>query len=35
MLIAGYLGFVFSGYLVKWFGVTLRAWGRSDAQATN
>ena len=25
--IAGYLGSVFSGYPVKWFGVTLPAWG--------
>jgi cytochrome b561 len=25
--LAGYLGSVFSGYPVKWFGVTLPAWG--------
>jgi cytochrome b561 len=25
--VAGYLGSVFSGYPVKWFGVTLPAWG--------
>ena len=27
---AGYLGSVFSGYPVKWFGVTLPAWGWKD-----
>jgi len=27
MPLAGYLGSVFSGYPVKWFGVTLPAWG--------
>jgi cytochrome b561 len=27
---AGYLGSVFSGYPVKWFGVTLPAWGWSS-----
>jgi len=27
MPVAGYLGSVFSGYPVKWFGVTLPAWG--------
>jgi len=27
MPIAGYLGSVFSGYPVKWFGITLPAWG--------
>ena len=31
MPLAGYLGSVFSGYPVKWFGVTLPAWGwKSD-----
>jgi cytochrome b561 len=30
MPIAGYLGSVFSGYPVKWFGVTLPAWGWKD-----
>lgn len=29
MPLAGYLGSVWSGYPVKWFGVTLPAWGRS------
>ena len=28
--VAGYLGSVFSGYPVKWFGVTLPAWGWSS-----
>lgn len=27
MPLAGYLGSVFSGYPVKWFGITLPAWG--------
>jgi cytochrome b561 len=31
MPIAGYLGSVFSGYPVKWFGITLPAWGWKDA----
>ena len=31
MPIAGYLGSVFSGYPVKYFGVTLPAWGWKDA----
>jgi cytochrome b561 len=30
MPLAGYLGSVFSGYPVKWFGVTLPAWGWKD-----
>jgi cytochrome b561 len=30
MPVAGYLGSVFSGYPVKWFGVTLPAWGWND-----
>jgi cytochrome b561 len=30
MPIAGYLGSVFSGYPVKWFGITLPAWGWND-----
>jgi cytochrome b561 len=30
MPIAGYLGSVFSGYPVKWFGVTLPGWGWKD-----
>ena len=30
MPIAGYLGSAFSGYPVKWFGVTLPAWGWND-----
>jgi len=29
--LAGYLGSVFSGYPVKWFGVTLPAWGWPSA----
>lgn len=29
MPLAGYLGSVWSGYPVKWFGLTLPAWGRS------
>jgi len=29
MPVAGYLGSVWSGYPVKWFGITLPAWGRS------
>ncbi len=29
MPLAGYLGSVLSGYPVKWFGITLPAWGRS------
>jgi cytochrome b561 len=29
MPVAGYLGSVWSGYPVKWFGLTLPAWGRS------
>lgn len=28
--LSGYLGSVFSGYPVKWFGVTLPAWGFDD-----
>ena len=28
MPVAGYLGSVWSGYPVKWFGITLPAWGR-------
>lgn len=28
--VAGYLGSVFSGYPVKWFGITLPAWGWKD-----
>jgi cytochrome b561 len=31
MPVAGYLGSVFSGYPVKWFGFTLPAWGWKDA----
>ena len=32
MPLAGYLGSVFSGYPVKWFGITLPAWGwKSEA----
>ena len=31
MPLSGYLGSVFSGYPVKWFGVTLPAWGWKDA----
>jgi cytochrome b561 len=31
MPLAGYLGSVFSGYPVKWFGITLPAWGWKDA----
>jgi len=31
MPIAGYLGSVFSGYPVKYFGITLPAWGWKDA----
>jgi cytochrome b561 len=30
MPLSGYLGSVFSGYPVKWFGVTLPAWGWKD-----
>jgi cytochrome b561 len=30
MPVAGYLGSVFSGYPVKWFGMTLPAWGWKD-----
>ena len=30
MPLAGYLGSVFSGYPVRWFGVTLPAWGWRD-----
>ena len=30
MPLAGYLGSVFSGYPVRYFGVTLPAWGRND-----
>ena len=30
MPVAGYLGSVFSGYPVKWFGLTLPAWGWKD-----
>jgi cytochrome b561 len=30
MPLAGYLGSVFSGYPVKWFGITLPAWGWKD-----
>lgn len=30
MPLAGYLGSVFSGYPIKWFGVTLPAWGWRD-----
>src|SRR5438105_22803 len=30
MPLAGYLGSVFSGYPVRWFGVTLPAWGWKD-----
>ncbi len=30
MPVAGYLGSVFSGYPVKWFGQTLPAWGWAD-----
>jgi cytochrome b561 len=30
MPMAGYLGSVFSGYPVKWFGMTLPAWGWKD-----
>lgn len=30
MPLSGYLGSVFSGYPVKWFGVTLPAWGWND-----
>src|SRR6476659_4422342 len=29
MPVAGYLGSVWSGYPVKWFGITLPAWGAS------
>ena len=29
--LAGYLGSVYSGYPVKFFGMTLPAWGRADA----
>jgi cytochrome b561 len=32
MPLAGYLGSVFSGYPVKWFGFTLPAWGWKDEQ---
>jgi cytochrome b561 len=28
--LSGYLGSVFSGYPIKWFGVTLPAWGSAD-----
>ena len=31
MPVAGYIGSVFSGYPVKWFGATLPAWGWKDA----
>ena len=30
MPLSGYLGSVFSGYPIKWFGVTLPAWGWND-----
>ena len=30
MPVSGYLGSVFSGYPVKWFGLTLPAWGWKD-----
>jgi cytochrome b561 len=30
MPFAGYLGSVFSGYPIKWFGITLPAWGWKD-----
>lgn len=30
MPLAGYLGSVWSGYPVKWFGVTLPAWGSAE-----
>jgi cytochrome b561 len=30
MPLSGYLGSVFSGYPIKWFGVTLPAWGWAD-----
>lgn len=30
MPVSGYLGSVFSGFPVKWFGVTLPAWGWKD-----
>ena len=30
MPLAGYLGSVFSGYPVKYFGITLPAWGWQD-----
>ena len=30
MPLSGYLGSVFSGYPIKWFGVALPAWGGSD-----
>ena len=32
MPVSGYLGSVFSGFPVKWFGVTLPAWGWKDAE---
>jgi cytochrome b561 len=28
--LSGYLGSVFSGYPIKWFGVTLPAWGAQN-----
>jgi cytochrome b561 len=30
MPLSGYLGSVFSGYPIKWFGVTLPAWGSDN-----
>ncbi len=30
MPLSGYLGSVFSGYPIKWFGITLPAWGWND-----
>src|SRR5262245_35763748 len=35
MPIAGYLGSVFSGYPVKYFGITLPAWGWKDDAIKN
>lgn len=35
MPLSGYLGSVFSGYPIKWFGVTLPAWGWDDPAIKN
>jgi len=33
--LSGYLGSVYSGYPIKWFGVTLPAWGQADPVIKN